>query len=167
MNTPNNIDRQAHSLAHSQNPKKWPEPEIATVQDNSTDIKVILANARQTGQLTVGDLVPLTDTEFLLDVESYGDALRKMDQAHATFMKLPPEARAKFDNNPVNAHTVLSAMSPEQIEKEIESWQPKKVPLQTSSAAGQPPAQPTQQSTPSAASSAQTPASPSATPQQP
>lgn len=149
MNTPNNIDRQAHSLAHSQDPSKWPEPEVATVQDNSTDIKVILANARQTGQLTVGDLVPLTDTEFLLDVESYGDALRKMEQAQATFMKLPPETRAKFDNNPVNAHTALSAMSPDQLIKEIESWQQTKAPPQTSSAAGQQPAQPTTPSTPS------------------
>lgn len=163
MNTPNNIDRQAHSLAHSQDPSKWPEPEVATVQDNSTDIKVILANARQTGQLTIGDLVPLTDTEFLLDVESYGDALRKMDQAQHTFMKLPPEVRAKFDNSPVNAHTFLSALPPEALEKELKSWQQKDKSTSVVLNPQNQPTPPTPPSTPSGNSSPAPAASPSAT----
>lgn len=167
MNTPNNIDRQAHSLAHSQDPSKWPDPEISAVQDQSTDINIIMKTAHNTGQISLDNLVPLTDTEFLLDVESYGDVLRKTAQAQATFMKLPPEVRAKFDNNPVNAHTALSAMSPENLLKEIESWQPKKVQPPTSSAAAQQPAQQTQQSQQSALSSVQNQASQSGTQQQP
>lgn len=167
MNTPNNIDRQAHSLAHSQDPSKWPDPEISAVQDQSTDINIIMKTARNTGQLTLDNLVPLTDSEFLLDIESYGDVLRKTAQAEKTFMTLPPEVRAKFDNNPVNAHNELSAMSPENLLKEIESWQSKKAPQTTSSVAGQQPVQQTPQSQQSAASSVQNQASQSATQQQP
>lgn len=87
---------------------------IVTVQDHSTDIKVIARQAYSTGMLPNVDLRPLTDFD-VTDLDDYGDALRKIAAAENAFMKLPPNIRSKFDNDAKKAQAALSGMSPENI----------------------------------------------------
>lgn len=86
---------------------------IVAVQDPSTDINIIARQAYATGMLPGVDLKPLTDFD-VADIEDYGDALRKIAAAENAFMKLPPNIRAKFDNDVKKAQAALSGMSPEE-----------------------------------------------------
>lgn len=108
----NNFDRQENSLSTMRDPTTWDDP-IVAVQDNSTDINIIGRNIMQSGILQNIDLTPLTNFDPT-DVEDYGDMLRKIAAANSAFMRLPPEIRAKFDNDAQKAQAALSGMSPEE-----------------------------------------------------
>lgn len=114
LRTPNNIDRQAESLARMTDFTNV-DDEVEAVQDNSGDINIIAAAAFQTGMLPKLQLEPLIDFD-VSDIDDYGSVLRKIGEANAAFMRLPPEVREKFDNDPKKAQASLSAMSQKDIE---------------------------------------------------
>lgn len=115
MRAANNYDAEqvSRDSATVYNITKQSDP-IRAVEDKSTDINVIVANARSTGMLPFTAMQPLM--EFMDEPpETLGDALRQVEEAKRAFMLLPPEIRAEFDNNPSQAQHAFASMTEAQI----------------------------------------------------
>lgn len=65
---------------------------------NELDINTILRRFNVTGSAPLGIAAPVYgDFTGILDWE---DAVEKVERAHADFMRLPPEVRERFQNDP-------------------------------------------------------------------
>lgn len=81
---------------------------------------------QQRGQPVFGDFS---------DVLTWDDATRRVDEARASFMRLPPDIREKFNNDPAQLIQAARSMSEEKFQELV---YPKVAPLAPSVGAGAP-----------------------------
>lgn len=97
IRSPYNYDMDAASDASAMVDNGEPSPTVQSEKDNS-DINTIVKRFGLTGAVPSNPRLPLE--EDFMEVTDYHSAMNAIRNAERSFMQIPAEIRAKFDNDP-------------------------------------------------------------------